>query len=126
MKKMIKSFYLILVAGFVIVLLAACGGRNLTEEIVGTWVVYPETPHFEFYFIFNADGTGYGTHAVRGQNGSFDWEIIDEDLHLKFHDWSDQIWNEITIEGDTLTLDQFQDEESGTTFEGGRPLNFNR
>jgi len=105
---------------FIIVLLVACGGRNLTEEIGGTWVFYPQPSNFDLYFTFNEDGTGHGTDVEVGRSGMFDWEIIDTDLYLEFHDWDvTHIWNEIVIDGDVLILDQFQGEE-------GRPLNFNR
>lgn len=102
--KNMKIFFLLFLVVVVILVIAAFLGQN---ELHGTWEWEDDS---NFIYTFNTNGTGIrGFMDPMGTSmEAFDWEIIDESLHMEFDDESmfdleSESWD-FTIEDDTLTL----------------------
>ena len=78
----------------VMVILTACGGGGVTDEIVGTWGAFGTE-----IFTFNSDGTGYELL----DNEPFEWSTRRGTLTIEFGD-DDNEEMDYSVDGDTLTL----------------------
>jgi len=78
----------------VMVVLTACGGGGITDELVGTW----GASGMEL-FTFNDDGTGYEVF----DNETFEWSTRSGTLTIEFGD-NDSESMDYSVDGDILTL----------------------
>jgi len=95
-----KAFFLLLGTAMMLVLVA-CGGANISTELVGTWLLTSDT---EWEFVLNRDGSGT-------RNGDeISWSTEDGVLTFMAEGESEIIWsyevesNLLTLTNETLSL----------------------
>ncbi len=49
--------------------------QTYTTDLVGTWLIHTDDLYGSYYFIFDADGTGYYTMKLGSKSETFNWEI---------------------------------------------------
>ena len=105
-----KLFALLLIAVLVLGL-AACGGGDSEQEIVGRWVFEDDPSKVT---TFNADGTG--THTISwGYGTTFEWSIRRSDIRWDYPGHMNMYFD-FRISDGALYISRGNTLEDGTTF----------
>lgn len=103
-EKMKKIFILAVCVLLCVSLLAACGGRDPNNPLVGKWAM---EDYEEWYYEFKKDGTGKGNSILEFD---FKWAADDTTLTFTYDFWGEETTSvyDYVIEGDKLVMtDEF-------------------